>query len=70
MPLSDKIDELLDIEERVHIGKVYGKEMEALDNAFDAISKVKNVKDVTLRKTILSLKMNIKYILGLMRNAS
>lgn len=51
-----------------HILKIYSNELNALDDAFNALSKIGKVEDPTIRKEIVSLKINIKHIIGQLRN--
>ena len=47
--------------------KVYGDQMEALENAFDSLSQIKKIKDPMFRKKIISIKISIKDMLGVLR---
>jgi len=55
------------INERPHPLKTYGKEMSVLDDAFEALSKIKDVDDPILRKRINSIRVNIKYLIAKLR---
>jgi len=57
---------LNNINERKHFMMIYSKEMESLDDAFNAISSIK-MEDRYLQKKLNSIKINIKYIQGLLR---
>lgn len=54
--------------ERHHPMKIYGDELSALDDAFTALSKIKDIKDVELRKKINSLRVNIRYLIEQLRS--
>jgi len=55
------------LNERPHLLKTYGKEMSILDDAFEALSKIKDVDDPILRKKINALRINIRYIIAQLR---
>lgn len=66
MKMLDKINSILN--ERPHYMKTYGKELEALDDAFDALNRIKSIEDVSLRKKINSMRINLKYLIEILRS--
>ncbi len=61
--LFEKIDEIT-LNERPHMMKVYGEQLEALDDAFDALKRIKDIKDPLLRKKINTMRVQIKQLQG------
>jgi len=55
------------LNERPHYFNLYGNEMSALDDAFEALSNIKDIRDEKLRNKINSMRVNIKYLIAQLR---
>ena len=58
---------MMNINERTYFMKIYGDQMSALDDAFDSLAQIKNIKDKILRKKIIQMKISIKAMIGELR---
>jgi len=61
--IIQKIDEIT-LNERPHLMKIYGKEIEILDNVLDSLKNIKDIKDPLLRKKIVSIRIQLKQLQG------